>query len=138
MSCVLCLVFVSFIAVVGSSSKCTEYEFPCDNGECIDEGTWCDTHEDCSDGSDEKYCKKNNIFNKDPNKCPSTYFRCSDGPCIPLVGKCNGYEDCEDSSDEKKCEHESSSKSDGTYPRFTPATSPLETRTTPATTSTTT
>ncbi|GBN45423.1 hypothetical protein AVEN_242526-1 [Araneus ventricosus] len=138
MRCVLFLVFVSFIAVVSSSSGCSEYQLPCDDGECIDVGTWCDTREDCSDGSDEKYCKKSGIFNKDPNKCRSTYFKCSDGPCIPLAGLCNGYDECGDASDEQKCEQESSPKSDGTYPHFKPVTSPLETRTTPTTSTTTT
>ncbi|GBM67105.1 hypothetical protein AVEN_67605-1 [Araneus ventricosus] len=125
-----------FISVIlrkwheNGSTGCSEYQFPCDDGECIDAGLWCDTNEDCSHGTDEKYCQKNGRFNKDPNKCPSTYFRCNDGPCIPLVGLCNGYEDCEDASDEQKCEQESTLKSEGTYPDFKPATSPATTSTT--------
>ncbi|XP_055932804.1 uncharacterized protein CG3556-like [Argiope bruennichi] len=98
---------------VARSPECSEYEFPCDNGDCIDARFWCDSVEDCSDGSDEKYCRKAGLFNRDPNNCTSNYFRCSNGPCIPIIGRCNGFPDCEDSSDERNCVQPSSTpKSD--------------------------
>ncbi|KAF8782054.1 hypothetical protein HNY73_012387 [Argiope bruennichi] len=76
--------------------------------------------EDCGDGSDEKYCKKSGLFNKDPNNCPSSYFKCNNGPCIPLIGRCDGYASCEDSSDEKNCGNPSSAEeSDNTSPSST-------------------
>ncbi|GBM84135.1 hypothetical protein AVEN_218305-1 [Araneus ventricosus] len=64
-------------AFVTGLSECMEYEFPCDNGECIDAGLWCDTHEDCSDGSDEKYCKQ--IAND--HSCIQNEFHRTEGRC---------------------------------------------------------
>ncbi|CAL1281438.1 unnamed protein product [Larinioides sclopetarius] len=92
-----------WVSYDGGSPRCSEYELPCENGECVADEFWCNSLNDCSDGSDEKYCQKSIWFDPDPNRCPSTYFRCSNGPCIPLVGRCNGYPDCEDSSDEENC-----------------------------------
>ncbi|CAL1281437.1 unnamed protein product [Larinioides sclopetarius] len=133
MRCVFVFVLVSFIVVVRGSPECTKYEFPCDDGECIDAALWCDSHEDCLDKSDEKYCKKAGMFGgKDPNKCSSKYFRCSNGPCIPISGRCDGYENCEDSSDEKNCAQEISPKNEGPS-SYKPVTSRMETRTIPAT-----
>ncbi|GFT75394.1 hypothetical protein NPIL_693701, partial [Nephila pilipes] len=85
------------------ASSCHELDFPCNNGDCIEAELWCDSHEDCSDGSDEAYCKKITIFNKNPNKCSNDFFKCGDGPCIPLKGRCDGYKSCDDNSDEKNC-----------------------------------
>ncbi|GBO35435.1 hypothetical protein AVEN_205678-1 [Araneus ventricosus] len=135
MRCFLSFAFVLLISVVSGSSECSDYDFPCEDGGCVDSILWCDSHKDCSDGSDEKYCRKSNF--KDPNKCPTNYFKCDNGPCIPMVGRCDGYKNCEDSSDEQNCEQRhSSSKSDGMSPPS--VTVPLETRTTSATTSKTT
>ncbi|GFU37953.1 hypothetical protein NPIL_476731 [Nephila pilipes] len=85
------------------ASSCFELDFPCNNGDCIDAALWCDSHEDCSDGSDEAYCKKITFYYKNPNKCSKDFFKCDDGPCIPLRGRCNGYQSCSDNSDEKNC-----------------------------------
>lgn len=132
---ILCFVFLLFISVKSGSSQCRDYDFPCEDGECIGAELWCDSSVDCADGSDEKYCKKAGVFKKNPNKCPSTYFRCSDGPCIPMAGRCDGYDNCRDSSDEHDCPHVVSTfKSSSTSQASEPVISPLETRTTAATT----
>ncbi|GFQ91000.1 uncharacterized protein TNCT_306321 [Trichonephila clavata] len=112
-----------FVAVLGfmlvlsplfSTSKgtpCDDSEFPCDNGSCIDLFLWCDSNKDCSDGSDEAYCRKYSFLNKNPNRCSDKFFKCDDGRCIPLIGRCDGYFSCDDKSDEKDCPKESYSKS---------------------------
>ncbi|PRD24443.1 UNVERIFIED_CONTAM: Sspo [Trichonephila clavipes] len=82
---------------------CGDGEFPCNDGKCIDTYRWCDSNKDCSDGSDEAYCRKNTFFDKNPNKCSNKFFKCHDGPCIPLNGRCDGYFSCDDNSDEKDC-----------------------------------
>ncbi|GBO06786.1 hypothetical protein AVEN_260288-1 [Araneus ventricosus] len=48
--------------IVTGSPICSEYEFPCENGEYIESELWCNSLEDCSDGSDEKYCEKSDWF----------------------------------------------------------------------------
>ena len=36
--------------------KCSSSQFQCDNKKCIRYGWLCDRDNDCTDGSDEKYC----------------------------------------------------------------------------------
>ncbi|GFY52937.1 hypothetical protein TNIN_208621 [Trichonephila inaurata madagascariensis] len=86
---------------VGKS--CDDSNFPCDNGECISPIFWCDSIEDCSDASDEAYCKNSTDQNGNPNKCSDKFFKCNDGTCIPLIGRCDGLSSCEDNSDEIGC-----------------------------------
>ncbi|XP_055932805.1 uncharacterized protein CG3556-like [Argiope bruennichi] len=132
-----CFVFVLFASILSASPQCPEYDLPCEDGECIDGGLWCDSSEDCSDGSDEKCCKTSSYWNKDPNKCPSNYFKCNNGLCIPIIGRCDGFSNCEDFSDEKSCENQiSSSKSDDISVPSNPV-SPPEVRSSTATASTT-
>ncbi|KAF8782056.1 hypothetical protein HNY73_012389 [Argiope bruennichi] len=134
MRVLICLLFV-FVSVA-SGSECSEYDFPCEDGGCIDSALWCDSSKDCSDGSDEKYCKKSGYFTKDPNNCPSSYFKCNNGPCIPLIGRCDGYESCEDLSDEKNCGNPSSAEESGETPPSSTPVSPLGVRMSPAAAST--
>ncbi|GFY77967.1 uncharacterized protein TNIN_475021 [Trichonephila inaurata madagascariensis] len=98
--------FVLVLSPLFSTSNgtpCSDDEFPCNDGACIDTYLWCDSNRDCSDGSDEAYCRKITFFDKNPNKCTDKFFKCHDGPCIPLSGRCDGYFSCSDNSDEKDC-----------------------------------
>ena len=56
----------------------------CNNGGCVDKSSFCDGHNDCSDGSDE------------PELCNCTSY-------LNLVAPehvCDGYRNCKDKSDE--------------------------------------
>ncbi|KAK6990680.1 hypothetical protein BgiMline_014000 [Biomphalaria glabrata] len=74
---------------------CTSSSFHCADKSCIP-GTWyCDTDEDCPDGSDEARC---------PTDCSGeNQFKCNNGNCITGVFKCDGDNDCGDRSDELNC-----------------------------------
>ncbi|GIX92063.1 uncharacterized protein CG3556 [Caerostris darwini] len=100
-----CALLLFALYSVGGSKDCGENEFPCDNGECVKMGLWCDGKKNCSDGSDETKCKTASLWrgSNDPNKCPKQFFKCNNGPCIPLKGRCDGYQSCKDQSDEKDC-----------------------------------
>ena len=78
---------------VSVSSNCSENEFSCNDGACIDKTFLCDEEKDCSDWEDEDNCEYN---------CnPEYQFKCTDGSgCISILNKCDGYADCNDKSDE--------------------------------------
>lgn len=42
-------------------SACSPEQFPCDNGQCVPQGKRCDLRPDCSDETDEKFCKVVNL-----------------------------------------------------------------------------
>lgn len=58
----------------------------------------CDFEPDCSDGSDEVGCPKQN--------CTDGQFACQNGKCIAMKWKCDGENDCRDGSDELNCDAE--------------------------------
>ncbi|KAG8175710.1 hypothetical protein JTE90_021360 [Oedothorax gibbosus] len=104
-----CLLFflIESIETGEGNRTCSNDSLPCDDGECVSRGKWCDGQSNCKDESDEAYCKKKGWWTSDdPNFCEGTHFLCKIGQCIPLVGKCDGFEDCKDKSDEWKCEPE--------------------------------
>ncbi|GFR31350.1 uncharacterized protein TNCT_183061, partial [Trichonephila clavata] len=88
--------------------KCEYKELPCESGQCIDRGSWCDGPPDCFDDSDEKYCR---TFDPSSSKKPSNindcnesrYFQCLNGMCIPKVARCNDMPDCQEGEDEENC-----------------------------------
>ncbi|GFQ82190.1 uncharacterized protein TNCT_36631 [Trichonephila clavata] len=109
----IALHFIIYAVVFVQSSAgetCSGFEISCDDGECISLFRWCDSTKDCSDESDEAYCRKSNATNPDPNECSDKHFKCDDGPCISLSARCDGYETCDDYSDEKNCPNEDDSE----------------------------
>ncbi|XP_064477570.1 sortilin-related receptor-like isoform X3 [Ornithodoros turicata] len=87
-----------FKAVTYRPVPCKKDQFRCvDNSECIPLSWKCDGNEDCSDGSDEKKCRK---------VCEPAefYTTCGDGvTCIPKNAICDGVVDCKDGHDEANC-----------------------------------
>ncbi|XP_078490994.1 uncharacterized protein LOC144747097 [Ciona intestinalis] len=68
---------------VTSTTSCTDLQFTCSDGQCIDEGFVCDGSDDCIGGEDEQNCET----------CPPTFVydlcasacnhTCADGPTAP-------------------------------------------------------
>nr|XP_006815512.1 PREDICTED: G-protein coupled receptor GRL101-like [Saccoglossus kowalevskii] len=78
--------------------NCTDTEFECLNGECIEIQLRCDFVIHCTDGSDEINCE---------NICPEPPgFLCYNGECIPDHKVCDGVYDCQGllREDEKDCQ----------------------------------
>ncbi|CAL1527038.1 unnamed protein product [Lymnaea stagnalis] len=75
--------------------SCEDYQFRCNNGECIPQIFYCDSGRDCTDGSDEVNC---------PAGCTSEHeFECLNGRCVSKAFICDGDNDCGDLSDETDC-----------------------------------
>ncbi|KAK0044765.1 sortilin-related receptor [Biomphalaria pfeifferi] len=76
---------------------CTNKQFTCKNGQCVDIEWVCDTVHDCDDFSDEVNC---------PTDCSHpNQLKCANGQCTSRDFICDGSNDCGDLSDEKDCEH---------------------------------
>lgn len=73
---------------------CGQYQWQCDNGDCIDASDRCDGKPNCADGSDET------VVNCISMACPTFAFRCMYGACVNGNAECNGIQDCVDNSDE--------------------------------------
>ena len=85
-----------------TASVCTEDQFKCGDGKCIDKEWKCDMDFDCDDHSDEHVCKAEAV----KSSCIDTEWACLiEDQCILKNWKCDGDEDCFDGTDEKNCKN---------------------------------
>ena len=54
---------VEFVFLFVASLSCPRDDFNCDEDKCIDKSKKCDGKQDCEDGTDEHYCRKDELFN---------------------------------------------------------------------------
>lgn len=59
-----------------ASTKCSQFKWQCDNGDCINSEDLCDGTPNCSDSSDET------VTNCIAITCPRYSFRCLYGACV--------------------------------------------------------
>ena len=83
--------YKAFFAFFFAEAPCSEGEFSCSDGVCINTEWECDGYADCSDRGDELFC------------CPDSQFNCANGRCIELSQVCDENDDCRDNSDETQC-----------------------------------
>ncbi|XP_065211337.1 modular serine protease-like [Planococcus citri] len=76
------------------TTNCSDTQFHCSDGQCIDDSLVCDGIAHCSNNSDENEERCLHMY------CPSYSFRCAYGACIDSTTICNGKPDCADNSDE--------------------------------------
>ncbi|TTJ07848.1 Low-density lipoprotein receptor-related protein 5 [Bagarius yarrelli] len=74
---------------------CSEQQFQCHAGQCVDAKLRCNGEQDCTDGSDELDCH---------TICMPNQFRCKNNKCISKKQQCDSYPDCSDDSDELFCD----------------------------------
>ncbi|XP_063438676.1 vitellogenin receptor Yl-like [Mytilus trossulus] len=85
------LVFGVFLA---TALCCTDDQYECLDGQCIESRYRCDSHVDCSRGEDDMGC----------SGCESYKFKCAvEEKCITWSWVCDGMDDCDDGSDERGC-----------------------------------
>lgn len=85
------LLYVFFAEV----SICEINEFTCKSGECIALGLYCDSIQDCTDGSDEVNCTVCDPGREIPCRTLNA--------CLPRSLRCDGKMNCPDGSDERDC-----------------------------------
>ncbi|XP_063437604.1 very low-density lipoprotein receptor-like [Mytilus trossulus] len=87
-------VVLAFGLFLGTALCCTEDQYECLDGQCIDSSYQCDSSVDCSRGEDDMGC----------SGCESNQFSCAnDNFCILWDWVCDGMDDCGDGSDERGC-----------------------------------
>lgn len=81
------------------------------NGNCIQKSQICDGNFDCSDGSDETACSKQ-------NHCEPNEFKCANRKCVLKTWRCDGENDCQDNSDEEGCTPTPGEQTDCRYDEY--------------------
>lgn len=101
--------FSRFFFVIGDDElhcdSCSDHEFKCGTGECINLAWHCDGQMDCTDRSDEFNCtnvKNSTVLLEHYNPtCSENEFKCKNEKCAEWDRVCNNLEDgCADGSDE--------------------------------------
>ncbi|XP_054708129.1 uncharacterized protein CG3556-like [Uloborus diversus] len=85
-----------FLPTVGSCF-CVAGKSHCANGKCIPKPYFCDGENDCSDNSDELFCRVAYA-----GRCPDQWIFC-EGKCFPEDFRCDGTPQCRSGIDEEKC-----------------------------------
>lgn len=89
-----------------STISCRDDQFKCQPGgvsrlPCLYKWERCDGIQDCSDGSDERFCHQLHCYGN--FECTSRTSSTNTAECVSLDKVCNGISDCIDGSDEKQC-----------------------------------
>ena len=79
------------------TKTCSDQEFKCDSGLCINPVWRCDGEDDCGDLSDEAGC------NSTKPTCDVNSFVCRNGDCLSTMYVCDGDADCPEGEDEINC-----------------------------------
>ena len=86
--------------------KCRNYEWQCDDGQCIELERQCNGVIDCAGGEDEKFCTADNATTSSSvtsSPMAARPFICNDGTVLEQEQRCNGFPECDDGGDEVEC-----------------------------------
>uniref|UniRef100_A0A3Q3ANM4 MAM and LDL receptor class A domain containing 1 n=1 Tax=Kryptolebias marmoratus TaxID=37003 RepID=A0A3Q3ANM4_KRYMA len=106
-------------------TTCSDHEFTCSQGLCVDQDSVCDFTDDCGDGSDEENqvvirgelsanSEAAEVLAIDdlsfaeggappPPSCPPSWFHCGEGECVEDSKVCDFTPHCSNGEDEASC-----------------------------------